>query len=84
MSRSVVIAALWVVLASAVAFLPMRLQMLPGLGLLIAAPVVIVWLGIDHGWIVALVAVLALVSMFRKPLGYVWGRMRGQPGERGE
>lgn len=77
MSTALVLAALWVVIASAVAFLPMRLQMLPGLALLLAAPFVIGFLGLRHGWIAAGLAVLALLSMFRRPLAHLLRRMRG-------
>ncbi|MDK3017980.1 DUF2484 family protein [Pseudodonghicola flavimaris] len=72
-----VLAALWAVAASAVAMLPMRLQMLPGLALLMSAPVVIGYLGLRHGWIAAALAILALLSMFRRPLGYLLRRLRG-------
>ena len=76
MSAALVCAALWAVAASAVAFLPMRLQLWPGLALLIAAPFVIGSLGLRHGWIAAGLAVLALVSMFRRPLGALLRRLR--------
>ena len=49
---SVLIGALWVLAATITAFLPMRLQMVPGIALLVAAPVLIVWLGFDFGWLV--------------------------------
>jgi hypothetical protein len=67
----------WVFAATAVAFLPMRLQYVPGVALLIAAPVLIVWLGLDIGWIAAVGASAAFVSMFRRPLRYFWRKWRG-------
>lgn len=85
MSTSVLVAAFWALAATAIAFLPMRRQYAPGLVLLAAAPVLIVWLGYDHGWFWSLAAVLALLSMFRNPLRYFLrvglARLRG-PGDR--
>lgn len=78
MTTSILASALWVLAASVVAFLPMRWQYAPGMVLLAAAPVLIVWLGYDFGWFWSLAAVLALVSMFRHPLRYFWRRARGR------
>lgn len=77
MSAPVFASALWVLAATVVAFLPMRRQYAPGIVLLAAAPVLIVWLGWEHGWFWSLAALLAFVSMFRNPLRYFWGRARG-------
>lgn len=60
---------LWVLAATGTALLPMRRQMAPGLLLLASAPVLVVWLGLALGWWVSVVALLAFVSMFRRPLG---------------
>lgn len=78
MSTSVIIASLWVLAATVTAFLPMRRQYVPGIALLIAAPVLIVWLGYDHGWWLSVLAALGFVSMFRNPLRYFYARARGQ------
>lgn len=78
MTLSVLIAALWVVAASGTAMLPMRFQMVPGLALLVAAPVVIVWLAVDFGAVAGLAALLAFASMFRNPIRYYYNRLRGQ------
>jgi hypothetical protein len=73
---------LWVFAATGIAMLPMRRQMLPGFGLLIAAPVIIVWIGAAHGpWIAALAA-LAFLSVFRRPLVYLSRRALGLPSKR--
>ncbi|MBK6467336.1 MAG: DUF2484 family protein [Rhodobacter sp.] len=72
-------AVIWVLAATVTAFLPMRAQMLPGLALLAAAPVLIGWIGLSHGWLWALPAVLAFVSMFRNPLRYLIRRALGRP-----
>ncbi|SLN44376.1 hypothetical protein ROG8370_01899 [Roseovarius gaetbuli] len=78
MSPSLLIASLWVLAASIVALLPMRRQYIPGVTLLILAPAVIGFIGYQHGWLVALGGVLALGSMFRRPLRYGIARLRGQ------
>lgn len=78
MSLSLITGCCWVVLATFVAFLPMRQQFPPGILLLIAAPVVLGWIAWDHGaWIFAL-GVFGFVSMFRNPLIYFYRRARGQ------
>ena len=71
MSLPLILACLWVVAASIVAFLPLRLQYVPGLLLLLIAPVLILWIGATHGWLWSLPAALALISMFRRPLAYL-------------
>ena len=60
---------LWVLVATGTALLPMCRQMAPGLLLLASAPVLVIWLGFALGWWVSVVALLAFVSMFRRPLG---------------
>ena len=70
MSGPLIIGALWVVAAAITAMLPMRRQMVPGLALLIAAPGLLIWIGLTHGWLWLAVGTFALVSMFRRPLNY--------------
>lgn len=67
---SMVSACLWALAATAVALLPMRRQYIPGVTLLILAPILIIWLSVDHGWWVGVLACLGFVSMFRHPLRY--------------
>ncbi|NRB20733.1 MAG: DUF2484 family protein [Rhodobacteraceae bacterium] len=74
---SVVLAALWALAATTVAFLPMRWQFVPGVVLLVAAPVIIAMMGMQHGAISALIGVAAVVSMFRRPLLHYWRKWRG-------
>lgn len=78
MSPPLVLAALWVIAASVTAMLPMRLQIYPGIPLLLAVPVLLVWIGIAHGiwWVVA--GLLAVGSMFRRPLHYLFLRLTGR------
>ena len=81
MSTSLLLACLWVLAATVVAFLPFRAQFPPGIALLIAAPVLLVWLAMDHGVIWAVIGFLGFASMFRNPLIYFAKRALGQGGE---
>lgn len=78
MSLSLITAAVWALLATLVAFLPMRAQFPPGIALLFAAPVLIGWIAWDHGVLLAGVGVLGFISMFRNPLIYLVKRLRGK------
>ncbi|MEQ8293686.1 MAG: DUF2484 family protein [Roseovarius sp.] len=78
------LACLWVVAAALVAMLPMRWQFAPGLALLLGAPVLIWCLAVAYGWPAALVAVLAVLSMFRRPLQYYARRALGRGTEAAE
>lgn len=81
MSWSLILGISWVFAATATALLPMRRQYLPGITLLIMAPVLIIWLGVDFGWGWSVAALLAFISMFRNPLKYFYARARGQQPE---
>lgn len=70
MSYALLAACIWAVLATVVAFLPMRRQFAPGIALLVAAPVIVVWIGIAHGPWLAAAGLAGFVSMFRRPLKY--------------
>jgi ABC-type uncharacterized transport system YnjBCD permease subunit len=70
MSLPLILGALWVVAGTITALLPMRAQMIPGLTLIAAAPVLLLWIGYTHGWIWVAVGAFAFVSMFRRPLNY--------------
>ena len=78
MSISLIIGCVWVLAATATALMPMRRQYIPGVSLLLAAPVLIIWLGYDFGWFVSVLAAFAFVSMFRNPLRYFYARARGE------
>ena len=77
MSLSVILAIAWVFASTLVALLPMRLQYVPGFALLIAAPLLIGYIGYEHGLVPGLGALAAFVSMFRNPLRYFWRKWRG-------
>lgn len=79
---SVVAAILWVLAATVTAFLPYRRQFPPGIALLVLAPVLIVWIGVEHGWLWTVPALLAFLSMFRNPLIYMTKRLLGRPVQR--
>lgn len=82
MSPALIAGALWAVASAIVALLPMRRQYAPGVALLIAAPVLILWIGATHGWIWTGLALAAFLSMFRNPLRYIWKKyiLRRDPG----
>lgn len=71
----------WVFASVACAMLPMRRQYVPGVILLIAAPFLIVWIGVQVHPLAAIAAAAAFVSMFRNPLRYVLARLRGEEPE---
>lgn len=71
----------WVFASAAVAMLPMRYQYVPGIALLLAAPVLIglIWAQVSP-W-AALGALAAFVSMFRNPLRYLFAKAMGRTPE---
>ena len=81
MSWSIIISVIWVLIATVTALLPMRRQYVPGVTLIILAPVLILWLGYDFGWAWSVAALAAFVSMFRNPLKYFYARARCQSPE---
>jgi hypothetical protein len=79
MTLSLILGCLWVLASTVTAMLPMRLQYPPGIALLLAAPVLLVWIGYDHGAWAAGLGALALASLFRNPLRYMLARAMGRP-----
>lgn len=79
MSTPLILGCFWVLASAATAMLPMRWQMVPGLALLAAAPVLLVWIGWLHGWLWLAIGLFAFLSMFRNPLLYFLRRARGRP-----
>ena len=71
MSLPLILGALWVVAGAVTAMLPLRLQRYPGLPLLAAAPVLLIWIGLSHGWLWTFFGLFAFFSMFRRPLTYL-------------
>jgi len=78
MSLPVILACVWVLVATVTAMLPMRGQMVPGLILLVSAPVIIGWMAVAHGWWWAVLGLAGFASMFRNPLIYLYRRAKGE------
>ncbi|MFC3086182.1 DUF2484 family protein [Tabrizicola soli] len=78
MSAALILGCLWVLASAVTAMLPMRAQMLPGLVLLAAAPMLLVWIGREHGWLWLAAGLFAFLSMFRRPLAYFARRALGR------
>ena len=81
MSLPLILGCVWVLVATVTALMPMRRQMIPGSALLLTAPVLLVWIGLAHGWIWVVPALMAFASMMRNPLRYLLARARGQTPE---
>ena len=81
MSLPLILGCVWVLVATVTALMPMRRQMIPGSALLLSAPVLLVWIGMAHGWVWVVLALLAFASMMRNPLRYLIARARGQTPE---
>ncbi len=79
MSWPLAAACFWVLAATVTALLPMRRQYPPGITLLVLAPVILIWIGLEHGVWVAVAGTLGFVSMFRNPLIYLGRKALGLP-----
>ena len=79
MSASLIVGRLWVIAGALTAQLPMDRQHGPGGFVFFSAPVLMVWIGYEHGWIWAAVGLFAFVSMFRRFLSYLAMKAMGLP-----
>lgn len=79
MSLPLLLGCIWIVAATVTAMLPMRHQMIPGFSLLVLAPVLLLWIGMTHGWLWLAFGIFAFASMFRRPLIYFARRAIGLP-----
>lgn len=79
MPNTLTIGALWVIAAAITAMMPMRLQRYPGLPLLAAAPALLIWIGMTHGFLWVAFGTFAFLSMFRRPLNYLIRMALGLP-----
>ena len=79
MNLPLILGAFWVIAVALTAMLPMRLQKYPGLPLLVAAPVLLFWIGHEHGFGWLALGVFAFLSMFRRPLNYLGRKALGLP-----
>ena len=78
MSLSLTFGAIYVLCAAIVAMLPIRRQYWPAGIMLIMAPVLLGFIGYQHGWIWFALGMFAFLSMFRNPLRYLWKKARGE------
>ena len=69
----------WVFASALVAMMPMRWQYVPGVTLLLAAPVLIFEIAQSVGIWASAAGAFAFVSMYRNPLRYFWKRLTGRP-----
>lgn len=67
---------IWALATMALSPLPIRYQIPPGILLLLMLPGLVIWLGMVHGILPVLVSIAAAVSLFRKPLKALIGRVR--------
>jgi hypothetical protein len=79
MSMSLILGCLWVIASTITAMLPMRRQMVPGLALLLSAPVLLWFIAHENGLLVFGLTLLAALSLFRNPLIYFARRAMGLP-----
>ena len=79
MSLPLLMGCLWVIAATITALVPMKQQMVPGMTLLVLAPVLLLWIGLAHGWLWVGLGLFAFLSMFRRPLLYFARRGLGLP-----
>ena len=78
MSWSLTLGALYVICAAIVAMLPIRRQYWPAGIMLLLAPILLGFIGYQHGWIWFVIGMFAFLSMFRNPLRYLWKKARGE------
>ncbi|WP_284326476.1 DUF2484 family protein [Cypionkella aquatica] len=81
MSLPLIMGCVWVIAATITAMLPMKRQMVPGMTLIVLAPVLLIWIGLAHGLLWVGLGLLAFLSMFRRPLIYFARRGLGLPVE---
>ncbi|SIS68240.1 Protein of unknown function [Roseivivax lentus] len=81
MAPALLTGCVWVIAATITACLPMKHQYIPGIALLIAAPLLLIWIGFSIGPLWAVAGLAAFLSMFRNPLKYFWARLRGRKPE---
>lgn len=84
MTLSLTLASLWAIAATATAFLPLRMQYPPGIALLVSVPFLLGFIAWQHGPWIGLLALAAVVSMFRRPLIHLYRRGRAAIAGRGD
>jgi hypothetical protein len=81
MSISLILASFWVLAATVVAMMPMRMQFIPGIGLLTLSVPLLGYVGWQHGGWIVLLVLLGVLSMFRRPLFYFTKKVFGRVSE---
>ncbi len=76
MPLSLTLACFWVLAAAITALLPMRYQYAPGLTLLILSVPLMIFVGVQLGWVWVAIVLFAVLSMFRRPLVALARHMR--------
>jgi len=71
---SLIAGILWVLATTVVALLPVERHFLPGRILLFLAPVLLIWMGLEMGWLAVAFGLFAVGSMYRRPIKYYWGK----------
>ncbi len=74
-----ILGALWVIAAALTALLPLRAQRYPGLPLLAAAPLLLIWIAQTEGLAWTAAGLFAFLSMFRRPLNYLTRKLLNLP-----
>ncbi|SHH84421.1 Protein of unknown function [Marivita hallyeonensis] len=69
----------WVFASVLVAMLPMRRQYVPGVLLLLAAPMLIYVIAVEVALWAGFAAMAAFLSMYRNPLKFFWKKVTGWP-----
>lgn len=78
MTPSLIALCVWVLLATPLAFLPIRKQVIPGSILGLAGLALLVWIGFENGWVWTLVGFLAFASLFRNGFKVIPMLIRGE------
>ncbi|MGH1368741.1 MAG: DUF2484 family protein [Maritimibacter sp.] len=78
MTPSLIGLCVWVLLATPLAFLPIRKQIIPGSILGIAGLALLVWIGLENGWGWTFCGFLAFASLFRNGFKVIPALLRGE------
>lgn len=78
MTPSLIALCVWVLLATPLAFLPIRKQVIPGTILGVLGLALLVWIGFENGWVWTLVGFLAFASLFRNGFKVIPMLLRGE------
>ena len=68
----------WVLAATAIGRLPLQQRFLPGAALAVASVPILLGIGIQISWLMALGALVAVISTFPAPRRLIMARYRGE------